>query len=58
MKKGTCTATGELVAVKVIDKRRAQMNALSQDVDEMIRGEVKILKGLKHPCVLGWVGRG
>lgn len=49
VKRGTRKSTGETVAVKVIDKKRAQLSALSHDVEQMVQGEIRILKGLKHP---------
>ncbi len=49
MKRGVHKTTREIVAVKVIDKKRAQLSALSHDVEQMVQGEIRILKGLKHP---------
>lgn len=52
VKRGVHKATGEKVAVKVIDKKRAQLSALSHDVEQMVQGEIRILKGLKHPNIV------
>ena len=40
VKLGTRRSTGTKVAIKIIDKARAKMLAMSHDVDELLKSEV------------------
>ncbi len=51
VKKAVRRTTGEVVAVKVVDKRKAAMTGAVADVDAQLRSEVDVLKQLKHECV-------
>jgi len=49
---GICRATGEKFAIKIIDKKKFQMNNGCQRKDALM-DEVKILMQVRHPNIIG-----